>query len=468
MNLLLASLLFTPLLFAILTYVFRKYVQVLGLIFVCIWFILTLASLLLLGDGGEALYHFGGFAPPLGISFRIDSLRALIALLSAFILLVCSIYAYFYCKASVQKHLFPLLSFLALGMAVLFFSTDIFNLYVALEIIGIAAVALSALSQNKKSIDAALHYFFATLLGSGFYLFAVALLYLRYGTLSLDALALLIENDLASSIAFIFIVVGLSLKTALFPLHYWLPRAHANALTPISALLSALVVKTSFFLLFILYSELFYKIDLFVGDILSFLGIVAIFYGGAQAFFTKDLKLMVAYSTVSQLGYLFLVFTLFSSMAIEGAFLGLFGHSLAKAGMFLAVGVLIYALNTRSISDFQGVSFAFPLSIFAIALSSLTLIGLPPSLGFFAKWYYLQSAWNQEAYCIVGALLFGSLLSALYLLKFLILSLQAAPSQRVFATNKKLKILEWCAFVLSFSSVVLGFFSYTLTKMMGF
>lgn len=468
MSLLLPALFSIPLLFAILAYVLRKYVQVLGLSFVFVWFVLALVGLYALESEGGYLYQFAGFSPPLGISFYIDPLRMLMLVLSAFILLVCSIYASFYLSASLLKHYFPLTGFLALGMVVLFFSTDIFNLYVALEIIGISAVALSALSNEKKSIDAALRYFFATLIGSGFYLFAVALLYVRYGTLFLDELAVLMQNDLPSSIAFIFIVLGLSLKTALFPLHYWLPSAHSNAQTPISALLSALVVKTSFFLLFTLYSKLFYQIDFFVGDILSSLGVIAIFYGGVQAFFTKDIKLMVAYSTISQLGYLFLVFTLFSSMAIEGAFLGLFGHALAKAGMFLAVGVLIYVLNTRNISDFEGISFGFPLSIFAIALSAITLIGLPPSLGFFAKWYYLQSAWIQGEYLIVIALLFGSLLTALYLFKFIILSLGTQAKNVVFVKEKKIKILEWCALVLSLMSVVLGFLSASLTKMMGF
>lgn len=467
MSLIIPSLLFTPLLFAILSYIFKKHAQILGMLFVFLWFFLAIITCVFVLYEGELLYHFGGFAPPLGISFRIDGLRSLMALLSAFTLLVCSIYARIYLLAPLQRHYFPLLAFLSLGISVLFFSTDIFNLYIALEIIGISAVALSALQKSKKSIDAALRYFFATLIGSGFYLFAVALLYLRYGTLFIDDLALLIENDLATTIALIFIVVGLSLKTALFPLHYWLAPAHSNASTPLSALLSGLVVKTGFFLLFILYGELFWSIDLFVGKTLSYLGIIAIFYGGVQAFLTKDLKLMVAYSTISQLGYLFLVFVLFSPMAIEGAFLGLFGHSLAKAGMFLSVGTLIYALNTRNISDFEGISSVFPLSIFAIALSSITLIGLPPSLGFFAKWYYLQSAWMQQEWLVMGALLLGSLLSALYLFRFLILSLGAQAKREVLIKDKKIKILEWCGFVLSLSSVVLGFFSYTLTKMMG-
>ncbi|MBE0514519.1 proton-conducting transporter membrane subunit [Sulfurimonas sp.] len=467
MSLIIPSLLFIPLLFAILTYVFQKYAQMLGVLFVFLWLLLTLIASISVVYEGELLYNFGGFAPPLGISFRIDGLRSLMALLSAFILLICSIYARVYLLASLQRDYFPLLAFLTLGISVLFFSTDIFNQYIALEIIGISAVALSALQKDKKSIDAALRYFFATLIGSGFYLFAVALLYLRYGTLFIDDLALLIENDFVTTIAFIFIVVGLSLKTALFPLHYWLPSAHSNATTPISALLSALVVKTGFFLLFSLYGELFWGIDLFVGKTLSYLGIVAIFYGGIQAFFAKDLKLMIAYSTISQLGYLFLLFVLFSPMAIEGAFLGLFGHSLAKAGMFLSAGTLIYALGTRKISDFKGISFVFPLSIFAIALSSITLIGLPPSLGFFAKWYYLQSAWMQQEWLLFSALLLGSLLSALYLFRFLILSLGSQGERRIFVKEKKIKILEWCGFILSLSSVLLGMFSYALTKMMG-
>ena len=195
-------------------------------------------------------YELGGWGAPLGIVLTIDGFSALMLALSGILTTVLTIYCAFYFSGKAAKSSFwPLWWLLNLGIVGLFLSSDIFNIYVTLEIIGLSAVALVALNNGKESVTAALRYLLVGLLGSLCYLLAVALLYLTYGTLDLSTLASLVQPNPLTWAALALITVGLALKTALVPLHFWLPLAHSSAPAPVSAVLSALVVKTSFYLL---------------------------------------------------------------------------------------------------------------------------------------------------------------------------------------------------------------------------
>lgn len=453
MEILIVLLLITPLFFAIFSFILQDLAKYLGLIFAYVWLFLAFALLYVVATTGALHYNFAGYPPPLGIQYIASGMSALMLALSAFLLFCVTLYSF---KAYEKgKTLYPLLCFLSSGLAVVFLSSDIFNIYVGLEIVGLSAVALSAFTQKSQNIDAAMKYFFATLLGSGFYLLGVALLYAHYGVLDITLLSQKMQSDFISRFVFICIALGLSLKTALFPLHYWLPNAHANAAAPISALLSALIVKASFYLLYIFYFELF---DFFaVGEILGYLGIATIFYGGMQALFAKNIKLLIAYSTLSQLGYLFLVFLLNTKGAQDAVLLHIIAHALAKGGLFLASGVIIYYFATKKITALKGLGSTLPLSAFTVALCSVTIIGLPPSLGFFAKWYYLVSAFETKQWTVVISVLLGGVLSGAYLLRLLVLSLQTPNKSVLKSVNSKM--LESIAFTLALLSVSLGFFT---------
>jgi formate hydrogenlyase subunit 3/multisubunit Na+/H+ antiporter MnhD subunit len=448
-----------PLVFAMISFIFANYAKRLGLAFSTLW--LTVAAFLFYEVTNNALiYEFAGFAAPLGIIYVATPLGALMVLLSAVILFCITLYTVF---SNASPIFYPLAAFLACGLGVVFLSNDIFNIYVGLEITGLSAVALTAYSQKKQNIQAAIQYFFATLLGSGFYLLGVALLYARYGVLDITLLAQLSTNDLPTFAATVCVVAGLSLKTALFPFHFWLPKAHANAVAPISALLSALVVKASFYLIYRFYYELF-SFD-FIAEILTLFGIVAIFYGGFLALYAKTIKLLIAYSTLSQLGYLFLVFSIDADIIKQAMVFHLISHALAKGGLFLAAGAILLSLGEKNIGGLKGLGSKMPIVAFVFGLSTLTLIGLPPSLGFVAKWQYLVGAFAYEQMVVVVALLGGGILSAAYLFKILLLSLQTPPKgQQSQIRLKSTFVMQWIAFTLSFSSVALGFFANAIEK----
>lgn len=461
-----ASIVFVPILFAILTFIFKQYSRFFGLIFSVLWFFIIVYLNINLQIHHELIYYFGGFLPPLGIEFRLNQLNGFILLISSFLILVTTIYGMFYFKQKDEVMFYPLVAFLSCGVGVLLLSTDIFNIYVALELIGICSVALSALGSKKDSIKSAIDYLFASLLGSAFYLLGVAIIYGVYSTLYIYEIANNITNDFSTYVALIFMIIGLSIKTALFPFHYWLPNAHSNALSPISALLSGLVIKTSFYMIFLLYYKVF-LLDFILFDIIAYMGLIAIIYGGIQAILTKDLKLMIAYSTISQIGYLFILFGISNQFALCGAFFALISHMLAKGGLFLISGVMIYLVGSKNIVDFKGIAYVLPLSVFTFSLSAISLIGLPPSLGFVSKWYYLNASFDENLWIFFIGILLGGLLSAIYLFRIIIFSFEYSVSQISIPKDNKYSIMQWSAFILSFLSVVLGFFGSIISTLIG-
>jgi formate hydrogenlyase subunit 3/multisubunit Na+/H+ antiporter MnhD subunit len=247
-------------------------------------------------------------------------------------------------------------------------------------------------------LQAALRYLLFALLGSVLYLLGVGLLYGAYGTLDIALLAARVRPEPAVWVAASLMTAGLLAKTALFPLHLWLPPAHAGAPPAASAVLSALVVKASFFLIFRIWFDVLPALHTPAAmQVLAALGAAAILFGSVVALRQERLKLLVAYSTVAQIGYLFLMFPLVgatptASSAWMGGILQAVSHALAKAAMFLAAGLIAKSLGHDRIADFRGIGRARPMSLFAFGLGGLSLMGLPPSGGFVAKWLLLGAA----------------------------------------------------------------------------
>ena len=214
-------------------------------------------------------------------------------------------------------------------------------------------------------------------------------------------------------------------KAALFPLHFWLPPAHANAPAPVSALLSALVVKGAFYILLRLWFEAFPALMTpAVAQAFGVLGAAAILWGSVNALFQPRLKLLIAYSTVAQLGYLFLLFPLAAArdggfLAWSGGLIFLGAHACAKTAMFLTAGNILHAAGHDRIKDLDGITHVLPVSAFAFGLAGMSLMGLPPSSGFAGKWLLLSASLAQGQWWWVAVMLVGSLLAAAYVMRVL-------------------------------------------------
>ncbi len=432
---------------------------------------LTFALAQNISIGGAALSHaVGGWGAPLGIDLAVDGMSAAMLLLTQCVALPLAIYARSYFKTGdpASTWFWPLFGFLIAGLNALFVSADLFNIYVTLELVGLAAVALVAAGGGAQQVAAALRYLFATLVGSGAYLLGVALLYGAYGTVSIATLMPLVSAD-APRLVWIaggLMVAGLMLKTALFPFHFWLPPAHGGAPAPVSALLSALVVKASFYLILRLWlGPLQALLPVFAWGI-ALLGAAAIFWGSWQAIHAVKLKRLIAYSTVAQLGYLFLIFPLLTNpVALKAGMMQVFAHGLAKAGMFAAAGVMIKATGQDTVAGLAGAVERMPVTLFAFGLAGMTLMGLPPSSGFLAKWQIIEAALAQGYWIIAVVALAGGLLAAVYVFRVLRQAFHLAPDGGAAAAVPR--AAEWSAFALAAASVLLGLRGVELMLLLG-
>ncbi len=421
-------------------------------------------------DHGARSHAVGGWGAPLGIDLAADGLSAVMLLLAQCVALPLALYAraYFAPDKAEARYFWPLAGFLLAGLNALFLSADLFNLYVTLELVGLAAVGLVAAGGGAPQVAAALRYLFATLLGSGMYLLGVALIYGAYGTVSLATLEPLLSAD-APRIVWMaggLMLAGLLLKTALFPFHYWLPPAHGGAPAPVSALLSALVVKGSFYLILRLWLGPFAPLAGALAWLPMLLGAGAIFWGSWQAIRTPHLKMLVAWSTVAQLGYLFLIFPLLATTgALQAGVMQAFAHGLAKAAMFLAAGVLIKATGQDAVAGLAGVAQRLPLTLSSFGLAGVTLMGLPPSAGFLAKWLLIEAALAQGYWFIALVALAGGLLAAVYVFRVLHQAFLLAPAASAIAAVPR--TLEWTTFALAAASVAVGLRGVELVELLG-
>lgn len=421
--------------------------------------------------GGAGKSALGGWEAPLGIVLRIDGLAAVFLLLTALIALPAGLYATFLSRAEDAKetgsfYFWPLWFFLWTALNGIFLSTDLFNLYVLLEVMGTAAVALTVLKGSAQALTAGLRYLLAGMAASMAYLFGVALIYAQYGSLSFDVLAPLVESNWTTGTAIALIIVGLLVKTALFPFHFWLPPAHSSAQPPVSAILSALVVKASFYIILRLWIDVFEgSLTYAAGQLLGALGAAGVVWGSYQALRQERLKRMVAHSTVGQVGYLFLLFPLITvAPGTEGALWlphawagGIYqalAHAFAKAALFLSVGVVILATGSDHRSGMRNLVGRLPMTTFAIALAGISLIGLPPSGGFVAKWMLLKASFASGQWWWAPMIVWGSFLTAGYV--FMVLRIAFAPAGNSTPLRRVPRSLEVTALLLGIGAIVIG------------
>jgi multicomponent Na+:H+ antiporter subunit D len=421
---------------------------------------------------GPIRYPLGGWHAPLGIDLAADGLSAVMLLMAAAVGAGISLFAAGHFtgppQATSARAFWPLWLFLWGALNAVFLSADVFNLYVALELLTLSSVGLVVLARGRDALTAAARYLLAALLAALVYLFGVGILYGEFGALDMATLEARVEPGWAAGAALALMTGGLLMKTALVPLHFWLPRAHASAVTPASAILSALVIKASFYIALRLWGDVFSAvITTGAAQLLGGLGAVAVIWGGFQASRQHEIKLLVGYSTVSQIGYLFLLFPLafgldgaapWRAAALSGGIVHAVAHAFAKSAMFLAVGLMVAASGQSRVEGMLGVGKRLPLAVFAFGLAGLSIVGLPPSGGFVAKWLLLGAAVEAGQWWWAIVLLAGGLLSAGYV--FLVLGYTLTPAPETAAPDGPIRhqrLLEHTCLWLALVGFALGF-----------
>ena len=416
---------------------------------------------------GPFRYRVGGWGAPLGIDLVADGPAALFLVLGAIVGLAVTLYASAYFRAADEDAygyglFWTLWLFMWTSLNALFLTGDVFNVYVCLELVGISAVTLVSIGGGPEALRAGLRYLFASMLGAMTYLLGVALLYAATGSLDMEVLHEVLSPDVTAATGLALMVAALVLKTALVPAHFWLPTAHASAPTPVSAALSGLIVKGSFFVLLRLFLDVMPPGYLSGAEtLLGVLGSAAIVWGSVQAFYQTRLKQLVAYSTVAQIGYLFLVFPLARhggaalAAALTGVLIHAVSHGLAKGALFLQAGSLITRFGHDRIADMRGAARATPVLVIGVGLTAVTMMGLPPSGGFGSKWLLVTTALRTGEWWWAAVLVTGGLLAAAYMFRLLGILLQTAATE-VRGADTAVRT-EWVPLALATAACLLVF-----------
>lgn len=438
--------------------------------------VLGLASALataaaLMQSGTDLVYLLGGWSPPLGISLRADGLSVTMLVTVAVVISAIGIYACadFPSPPDGQEARKPFTFWLLLlavwgSLNLVFVSGDLFTLYVSLELLTFAGVPLVCLDGRGDTLRAALRYLLFALLGSLLYLLGAVLLYGAYGTLDIAMLAAEVRPGPITWTVLALMTGGLLAKTALFPLHIWLPPAHAGAPAAASAILSALVIKGSWFLVVRLWFDVMPGVVTFsAAQLLGILGTLAIVAGSVVALRQKRLKLLVAYSTIAQIGYLFLMFplafdvagsTLVHGIALDGGLLQAVSHATAKASMFMAAGLIYTALGHDQIGDMAGIGRAMPITILSFALAGIALMGVVPSGAYLAKKLMLDAATTSGQWWWTIVLQGGAAFTAGYVVLVLSRVLRGRSNAAVIKPVSRRS--EYAALALAICSLLLA------------
>lgn len=388
--------------------------------------VLTIALAGRVFSDGAFYYRLGNWSAPWGIEFYVDALGVFMMLMLTFVGLLILVYAVkdlaHELKKGVDGWYYTLYLLLLAGMMGMSVTNDLFNMFVLIEIVAISSVAIISVKDNRDCVEASFKYLVLSAVSSGAFLLGVALIYMVTGHLNIDAVAAGLETALALYprnilVAMALIAVGLGLKAALFPLHVWLPDAHSSAVSPSSAILSGLVIKI-YALVFI---RVFLKVfpweiynNIPVMDLLLWMSTFGIIVGSLFAIVQTDIKRMLAYSSVVQIGYVFLGVALLAQTAMVGAVLHIFFHALMKAMLFLSAGAIIYSTGIRRISDLKGLGLKMPVVMTMFAIGALAMVGIPGTNGFISKLYLALGALEAGRPFFLFVIMGSSLLNAVY------------------------------------------------------
>ncbi len=396
---------------------------------------------------GVVSYRLGGFSPELGIEYRIDAVNALILVVVTGIALATLIYA----RQSVAGEIdagrapwfYAMMLVATAGLIGIAITGDAFNAFVFLEISSLSTYTLIALGRDRRALVAAYQYLIVGTIGATFYVIGVGLLYLATGTLNL---ALIIERlpSVASPRALIaaeaFILVGIALKLALFPLHAWLPNAYGYAPSAATVLIASTATKVAVYLMARFLFGVF-GIHVAIGPvsvtgILIVLSLAAMFIASGAAVFQQDAKRLFAFSSIAQIGYVTLGLALANQSGVTGAFLHIVNHALMKGAAFMAIGAMLYRCGSSKLDDLAGIGRTMPLTAAALTVAGLALIGVPGTSGFVSKWYLVLGAFDDGKGWLAFLIVASSVLAVLYIGRLLEIVWFREPGKSALAASE--------------------------------
>lgn len=398
-------------------------VSVLGLI----W-ILSLSVLINVLKDQPFTYTFGQWDSAIGIQFVVDEFSALMT----FIVLSISSLVIIYSLDDIECEILPeqvfsyytLIFLLLFSMIGMIFTNDLFNLYVFMEILSLTSCGIISIKRKKENLMASFKYLMLGSIGSISVLLGIALLYMVTGHLNMTEAYVAISNVWHSYpknilISLGFILTGFGIKAAIFPMHIWLPDAHSNAPTPSSSLLSGLVVKVYVFAI----AKILFRVigkdiirEIGILEFITYFAVLSMIMGSVFAIGQTDIKRLLAYSSVAQIGYIFLGLGLATELGFSAALFHVITHALMKTALFLSAGAIIYQTGKRDIRCLEGIGYEMPITMGVFSIAVLGMVGIPGINGFISKWYLGLAALDADKPIFLIMILLSSFLNAIYYL----------------------------------------------------
>lgn len=430
-------------------------------------FAAAIGLLLQVIEHGVISYELGGWAPPIGIEYRVDLINAFVLLVISGVGAVIIPYARQSIAArfgNTEQAWFYAMYLLALtGLLGVTITGDAFNIFVFLEISSLASYAMIAMGRHRACLTAAYQYLIMGTVGATFIVIGIGLLWAMTGTLNLNDLAQripAIENTRPVLAALAFLTVGISLKLALFPLHLWLPNAYAYAPSVTSAFLSGTATKVAIYLLLRFFFTVFGGGAFFettpLPELLLILSLVAMFAASIVAVFQSNIKRMLAYSSVAQIGFITLGISMATETGLTAAMTHMFNHAIMKTGLFLLIGCVLFRLGSVKIEDMAGIGRKMPITMAGFVVLGLSLLGTPGTAGFISKWYLGLAAIEQGQWWLVALIVIASLVTMLYVGRVVEVAYFREPTESVAALKEAPAGLLVPAYVLVGAAIYFG------------
>lgn len=406
----------------------RGFAYPLALLLLAAYLGLAVKGLSLVMAGGEIRYHLAGWNPPVGIEFNLDMLSAFVVTVIAAIAMLVSVYAGVAVRRETPRReptFYAVMFLMLLGLSGMVLTADLFNLYVFFEISSLSGYALMAVGHRKAAVSAYRYLLLGTV-GASFYLLGVGYLYVLTGSLNMaDVAARLpaLAGNPALLLSAALMVVGLGLKMALFPMHLWLPDAYTYASSTATAIIAPVMTKVSAYVLirvlFFVYDPAFMHGSLPLGPVITWLGLAGVIVGSVMAIAQKDAKRMLAYSSVAQVAYIGVGIGLATPLALVGAMLHILNHATMKSCLFLVMGGVQLRTGSTRMNVLTSLGRRMPWTFFGFTLAALAMVGIPPTNGFFSKWYLVLGGIQAGQWAVVVVVIASGLLTAVYFFRVL-------------------------------------------------
>ena len=453
----------------------RQLTRLMALLVCWLTFGISVALLAKVMVGGPISYDLGGWKAPYGIVYVVDYLSAFVMLFVSGMAAIVLTWSGPSIEDEIPRskhYLFYSTWLLCMaGLLGICITGDLFNVFVFLEISSLSSYALISLGKTRRATLSAFQYLVMGTIGATFVLIGIGLLYQMTGTLNMADIATQLEKvrkfdgstwvgSRTMLVAFAFMTVGLSIKMAVFPLHSWLPNAYTWAPSTVTCFIAATATKVSVYafvrVIYGIFTPRFAFEVMPLGTAMMVFCLVGIFIASISAIFQSNIKRLLAYSSIAQIGYMLLGISMATPKGLAAGIVHMFNHALIKGGLFMVVGCFVLRIGSSKIDDLRGLGKTMPWTSFAWVIGGLGLIGVPVTAGFVSKWMLLTAAVDAQRWWVAGLMLISSLLAVIYVWRIVEVLYFSEPSEKALQAREAPMVMLVTTYLVIGATIVFG------------